>query len=242
MQNNLDSKNLEIQQIKKKYSALEISVKEIKKENIEIEERVADITQHNETFLNESIAVLENSVRVPDNPIFKCSNCKFTTESERGLKVHIKRKHEHLEEEGFPKVCEFCDYKCFNKQSMVDHLTEHSFRNLKLKCEDCDFLSEDKLSLEVHAGKKHSGNFECALCGFSGSDLEHLETHLHTCERFTCTYCHKNTTFSNIPDLKSHLSSQHPKHLKHTEILHIKMDRKDSEKVSTRTVYASYFF
>ena len=97
---------------------------------MEIEERVAYITQPNETFLNESIAVLENSVRVPDNPIFKCSNCKFTTESERGLKVHIKRKHEHLEEKGFPKVCEFCDYKCFNKQSMVDHLTEHSFRNL----------------------------------------------------------------------------------------------------------------
>ena len=133
MQNNLDSKNLEIQQIKKKYSALEISVKEIKKENMEIEERVADITQHNETFLNESIAVLENSVRVPDNPIFKCSNCKFTTESERGLKVHIKRKHEHLEEEGFPKVSEFCDYVCYIKQNMVDLLKEHSFRNLKLK-------------------------------------------------------------------------------------------------------------
>ena len=156
------------------------------------------------------------------------------TESERGLKVHIKRKHEHLEEEGCPKVCEFCDYKCFNKQNMVDHLTEHSFRN---------FLSEDKLSLEVHAGKKHSGNFECALCGFSVVDLEHLETYLHTCERFTCTYCHNKTNFfKNIQDLRSHLSSQHPKHLKHTDILHIKMDRKDSEKFSSRTVNASYFF
>ena len=127
---------------------------------------------------------------------------------------------------------------------MVDHLTEHSFRNLKLKCEDCDFLSEDKLSLEVHAGKKHSGNFECAMCGFSGVDLEHLETHLHehTFERFTCNYCHPKTTFPNITDLKSHLSSQHPKHLKHTDMIHIKMDRKNSNKVTSRTFKGSHFF
>ena len=93
---------------------------------------------------------------------------------------------------------------------MTEHLKVHSYKNLIFKCEDCDFLAEDELSLEVHAGKKHSGNFECALCGFAGKDLEQLETHIHTCERFNCTYCKPETTFYNIPDLKSHLSTQHP--------------------------------
>ena len=100
---------------------------------MEIEERVAYITHPNETFLNESIAVLENSVSVPDIQIFKCLNYKFTTESERGLKVHIKRKHEHLEEEGFPKVCEFCAYECYNKQNMVDHLKKALIQKFEMR-------------------------------------------------------------------------------------------------------------
>ena len=40
-----------------------------------------------------------------------------------------------------------------------------------MKCEDCDFLANDDLSLEVHSARKHSGDFECALCGF----MIHLE-------------------------------------------------------------------
>ena len=75
----------------------------------------------------------------------------------------MKRKHESLEDEQFPKVCDFCDRNCFDKKHMKEHLAEHSFRNLKFKCEDCDFLAEDNLSLEVHAGKAYSGNFSAAL-------------------------------------------------------------------------------
>jgi hypothetical protein len=114
---------------------------------------------------------------------------------------------------------------------MKEHLAEHSFRNLKFKCEDCDFLAEDNLSLEVHAGKAHSGNFECALCGFTGKDISDLDTHLHTCETFTCRYClPAEETFSMISDVKTHLSNKHPKHIKHTDIEHIQMDRKTVNK------------
>ena len=123
---------------------------------------------------------------------------------------------------------------------MESHLKEHSYRKLTFKCEDCDFLAEDKLSLEVHSGKKHSGNFECGLCGYKGEDIDSLETHIHTCETYTCKYC--EITFQNITDMKSHLSSRHPKHIKHTDIDHIKMDRKNSEKVSINTLPGNYLF
>ena len=43
-----------------------------------------------------------------------------------------------------------------------------------MKCEDCDFMANDDLSLEVHSGRKNSGNFECALCGFISKDEDHL--------------------------------------------------------------------
>ena len=130
--------------MKTNYNSLETDFKEMVKQNREIEERFAEITQHKETILNESIAAL-------DNPKFNCSKFNFTTVSERGLKVHTKRKHESLEDEQFPKVCDFCDRNCFDKKHMKEHLAEHLFRNLKFKCEDCDFLAEDSLSLEVHA-------------------------------------------------------------------------------------------
>ena len=170
----------------------------------------------------------------------KCSKCNFTTKAERGLKVHMKRKHDTLLENEFPKDCDFCDQKYFDLEQMKKHLKLHTYKNLKFKCEDCEFLTEDELSLEVHSGKVHSGNFECALCGFSGKDIEDLETHLHTCETFTCTNCEE--TFKYVSDVKSHLTNKHPKHIKHTTIKQFLMDRKNSDKVSRKEFRGSYLF
>ena len=76
----------------------------------------------------------------------RCSyfNCNFTTESERGLKVHIKRKHTQLEKGNFPKFVIFVIMNA-NKQSLTDQLKEHSYMNLKFKCEDFAFLAEDNI-------------------------------------------------------------------------------------------------
>ena len=46
--------------LKSKYDTLEAAIKEIKKHTNTFQERLADITQQNNTFLNESIAVLDN--------------------------------------------------------------------------------------------------------------------------------------------------------------------------------------
>ena len=39
---------------------------------------------------------------------FKCEYCNFQTPSERGLNVHIKRKHTNMKEGKFPVECDFC--------------------------------------------------------------------------------------------------------------------------------------
>ena len=73
--------------------------------------------------MNEIIAVLENSNKVADVPKFECENCNFSTESERGLKVHMKRKHDDLANME-PKACDFCDHESVNENVMRIHLKE----------------------------------------------------------------------------------------------------------------------
>ena len=86
-----------------------------------------------------------------------------------------------------------------------EHLKSHSIKKLAYKCEDCDYFAPDEASMEVHAGRKHSGNFECGICGYVANESENLEKHLLTCELFTCTRC--DLTFSNLTTLKPHQTS-----------------------------------
>ena len=67
----LDQKDLVIGNIETRCNTLEVKVKELEKENGEIEERI----------LNQSLTVLEKSVRIQDKEIFQCETCNFTTES-----------------------------------------------------------------------------------------------------------------------------------------------------------------
>ena len=106
-----------------------------------------------------------------------------------------------------------------------------------MKCEDCSFMANDDLSLEVHSARIHSGNFEFGLCGFVSKDEDHLNTHLHTCETFTCSYC----TPTLVSEVTSHLSFKHAKNSKDINIIHIKMDRKDPNTVSRREVSGAFF-
>ena len=125
----------------------------------------------------------------PEKVNFECEFCNYKTESERGLKVHVTRKHENLSEKPFPRTCDFCEATVYDQSYLETHLKEHTYKKLEYKCENCDFLFHDMLSLDLHVGRKHSGKFECAICDYEGKNKEDLNTHLHTCETFTCDYC-----------------------------------------------------
>ena len=120
LQSNINERDLEISELKQKFKDLETIVKKFGKEIGEVEERVIDATKSNETFLNQSISVLEGSFKLPEKVLFKCEQCNFTTESEKGLKVHSRRKHVDLLD--IPQTCDFCEKKCYNKQNLEDHL------------------------------------------------------------------------------------------------------------------------
>ena len=96
------------------------------------------------------------------------------------------------------------------------------------------------LNLQVHIGRQNSGNFECGLCDYVGNTLENLETHHLTCEVYTCKWCKES--FYNLNNVKDHLKAKHMKHLRNTEVEHIKMDKKDFENVTIKTWKADYLF
>ena len=67
--------DLEILSMKRKYYTLASALKEIAVHKNTFEERIVDITKHNNTFMNKSIAVLEKSTA--DIPKFECKNMKY---------------------------------------------------------------------------------------------------------------------------------------------------------------------
>ena len=73
-----------------------------------------------ETFLNASISVMQTSFKTQKKHMFRCETCNYKTESERGLKIHIKRKHK-IVQDTFPQICDFCEYKAHSKSICLIH-------------------------------------------------------------------------------------------------------------------------
>ena len=164
---------------------------------------------------------------------FNCTACDFITTSRQGLKTHTTRKHTKLCSEKYPKTCEFCEMELDSEKEMNLHLKTHSYRNeeeLKFKCEDCDFWGQNNLTMEVHAGKAHSSNFECGLCDFKAKDLENLETHISTCEIYECSICYFRVT--QMCEIKTHMIEKHESD--NVLIQHGKQDRRDEEKIDCK--------
>ena len=67
------------------------------------------------------------SFKTQEKPIFNCEICDYKTESEKGLKVHVKRKPEKLQEI-FPQSFDFCEYKAHSKNFMEGHIKEHTLK------------------------------------------------------------------------------------------------------------------
>ena len=157
---------------------------------------------------------------------FKCSECDFVSKSRSGLKTHKARMHTKTKTLEYPFDCQLCDAKLENEKDMKEHLRFHRYKKSTFKCEDCDYVCENFLTMEVHVGKYHGDILECGLCNFEANAIEHLNLHIATCEIYTCEECIFRT--KHLHDMKEHLNNIHEK-FKYHEIIHAKINRKDSE-------------
>ena len=65
----------------------------------------------------------------------------------------------------------------------------HSYKDAVYKCDLCVFVGGDEIEMDLHFAKFQGVNFECDLCDYTAKDLEILDTHLITCEIYTCAIC-----------------------------------------------------
>ena len=113
----------------------------------------------------------------------------------------MKRNHTEINKDSF--ICHICDKVETSSKDLKSHLKTHSYKTVKYKCEDCEFVGTRKETMDVHSGKCHAENFECGLCEFPTNNLEDLETHLFTCEMYECNACYERRT--RLADLIDHL-------------------------------------
>ena len=176
---------------------------------------------------DKKIKELENLVknkgkRDPDS--FKCSECEFVSKSKNGLKTHKAKMHTKTKESEYPAECELCEAKLSSEKEMKEHLRLHTYKKSTFKCEDCDYTSENFLTMEVHVGKQHSENLECGLCSYEAKDMEALNLHLTTCQIYVCEDCYYRT--KHLHDIREHLNE---KHNDFKLIIHAKINLKDPE-------------
>lgn len=180
----------------------------------------------------ESIGELNKIKKGPAKKSFKCTKCDFESNSQTGLKVHDKKKHTSVENLKFPKICDFCDEELKTAIEMKKHMRTHSYKEARFKCDDCDFVGQNELTMDVHIGKHHSEKYECGLCEFEANNQENLEIHLISCEMYQCVGCSEK--FKSIKEVKNHIVEMHNSNGCHY-VTHLKLDRNNPCEVDQKT-------
>ena len=116
---------------------------------------------------------------------------------------------------------------------MKKHMVTHSCTEIHYKCEECDFVGQNKVTMEVHMGKNHSEKFEHGLCELEADSLANLEIHLNTCEMFQCDKNECNKRFKTIKEIKEHIKKEH-KDYGYGYLDHLKLDRNNCNKVTEK--------
>ena len=134
-------------------------------------------------------------------------------------------------------MCGLCGKQFDFENTMKRHMKTHSYKQIKYRCEECDFLGATPFTMEVNLGKSHSDKFECGLCEFVAKDLETLDMHLFICEIYQCEECEKR--YKDITDIKEHLTNEHG--ASNTTLILAKQSRADNDEIDM-VEYSKNFF
>eukprot|EP00092_Neocalanus_flemingeri_P059010 GFUD01070439.1.p1 GENE.GFUD01070439.1~~GFUD01070439.1.p1 ORF type:complete len:313 (+),score=42.55 GFUD01070439.1:267-1205(+) len=210
-----------IQILEKKILEMDIRIDVLEKQNKADKDGTIHTEMCNTKKPKENIEILKETL--------KCEKCKFETIHKNGLKIHMKKKHESKIVNN-SKICDLCEKNFKSVREMKIHRNTHSFQSSnnekQFNCEECDFVTENVESMEVHIGKCCYEYYECGLCENRFDCLENLETHLTTCEVYECGFC--LNCMKNLDDMKKHVICEP---LGYDKLHHIKMNSHDKTKV-----------
>lgn len=141
--------------------------------------------------------------------------CKICSKGfyRRSLFVEHLKTHEKTPDE-LKEQCEVCKKWLKNHLSWEKHVQRHQFEG-QFKCDECDHVSVNLLSLKVHKKRRHGSDkeeYQCELCDKSYTRKQSLKEHVanaHTGEPlYECQYCLKGF-FSNAT-MYAHRKKDHP--------------------------------
>ena len=199
---------------------LEKAIHEVKEEACSMDDEKED--QQEAKYLNldgcKGNSNPQNSVITPENPKhierikkLTCSYCGYLAPKPWRLKKHISWNHEVLKFQ-----CNYCDFRTGTLGDFVSHknaLHPHwkLDRTRKPKCCDqCDFSSLSKKSLEFHKRKEHGINFPCDECEkiyLTQAKLEVHKNYAHDKKIYNCEECSYST--KNKWSISKHYKRHH---------------------------------
>ena len=106
------------------------------------------------------------------------------------------------------------------------------YKEARLKCDDCDFVGQNVVSIEVHIRRKHSEKYEFGLCDFEAGSSENIEMHLSTCELFECDNPFCEFICKNLTYMKKHIREKHEQEKGY--VSHFKLDSNNSTERSIK--------
>ncbi|XP_070497893.1 zinc finger protein 60-like [Chironomus tepperi] len=146
-----------------------------------------------------SIQLLSSHEKI-QNKKYKCEICNKIVSSKNQLNQHKKYYHENPES----FECEICGKKFCQKSNLKSHQKNHTKNRLKsLKCQRCDYATDDKRSFKFHLQfhEKQDKKFaamknplKCEKCPTFCKNKMALYDHMravHPKESFQCDLCAK---------------------------------------------------
>ena len=86
---------------------------------------------------------------------------------------------------------------------------EHTYHIVRYQCDECDFMANEVITLQVHFGMKHSLKKQCGLCDKEFDTSTELDDHQSDCEIYLCSNSHCKDSFGKETDLKEHINETH---------------------------------
>ncbi|GFS15979.1 zinc finger protein 729 [Elysia marginata] len=128
-----------------------------------------------------------------ETDFFYCDLCPFSTKISANLKKH--KLSRHPLEEDFKFQCPDCPKKFALKRNLKSHQQAKHTAQKKYKCDQCDFATNYRDSIRIHANKHNGIIFLCSKCGNSYPDEARLKCHMKTHEElYFCDRCSFSTT------------------------------------------------
>ena len=150
----------------------------------------------------------------PNTPAYACFKCKFTSETQAFMKLHLDSSHKRLfnmkKKKEYP--CSVCGKNFSLHSSLWKHMkTQHEGKN-PTYCELCDkhFQNNRELSQHLQFDHEKSTFLKCKICEkrfkAQGSLIQHMKT-VHDGVKVSCNQCGRE--FGQRSALKRHVMIVH---------------------------------